>query len=276
MHSLATILLIGGGLLSAKATPIATLQDFSEEIANITARDLRGSLPVSASTLEHRFQPVTDFDTDGCYYTSAIDPDGNLNLGLSAGKGSHPSCLAETCRDPNRLENNNVYSRSRCNNGWCAIMYEYYFEKDQVVCGSYSSGHIHDWENIVVFLRTSDQRVTRVAPSAHGNYKGATNSPRMLGERAKVVYHKDGGFTHAWRMAKSADDKIENYTGEWFLGRLVGWEYWPSNSLRDKAMSVDSWNVNKAHPKLSDAKFDENLKKAAGDQVPGFDPKVDG
>ncbi|KAK0702013.1 hypothetical protein B0T26DRAFT_735559 [Lasiosphaeria miniovina] len=88
MHSLAAVLLIGGSLLSAKATPIAIVQGLSEDTANITARDLRGSLPVSASTLEHRFQPVTDFDTDGCYYTSAIDPDGSLNQGLSAGKGN--------------------------------------------------------------------------------------------------------------------------------------------------------------------------------------------
>ena len=128
MHSLAAILLIGSAL-SVEATPIATVQGSasnairSEDMVNVTARDIRGSLPVSASTLEHRFQPVIDFDKDGCYYTSAIDPDGNLNPGLSAANGVQPNCQRATCRDNNRLENNNVYSRSRCNNGWCAIMY---------------------------------------------------------------------------------------------------------------------------------------------------------
>lgn len=44
----------------------------------------------------------------------------------------------DSCRDATDLDNNNVYSRSRCNNGWCAHLYEYYFEKDvalEQVCG---------------------------------------------------------------------------------------------------------------------------------------------
>lgn len=52
-------------------------------------------------------------------------------------------------RDPPQLANSNAYSRKRCNNGYCAVMYEYYFEKDQAVAGTFLGGHRHDWENIV-------------------------------------------------------------------------------------------------------------------------------
>jgi hypothetical protein len=201
----------------------------------LSRRGIVQSITDSASELEHRFQPVTDFDKDGCYYTAAVGADGTKNGGLGPGQGVPPGCLASTCRDRNRLENNNVYSRSRCNNGWCAIMYEYYFEKDQIVCGSFAGGHRHDWENIVVFVK--DDQVKRVAPSCHGGYGGATNTPRIKdGVRAKVVYHKDSGRTHCLRMANEADDKVENHTGDWFLGRLIGWNNWPNEGLRNTAM----------------------------------------
>lgn len=90
-------------------------------------RDVIGALPASSASDEARYQPILDFDTDGCYYTSAIDINGRTNPGLPI-QGN----INEPCRQPNRLQSSNVYSRKRCNNGWCAYMYEYYFEKDQV------------------------------------------------------------------------------------------------------------------------------------------------
>ncbi|KAK8124106.1 hypothetical protein PG999_004024 [Apiospora kogelbergensis] len=37
------------------------------------------------------------------------------------------------CHDESNLDNSNVYVRTRCNNGWCAYVYDYYFEKDTAV-----------------------------------------------------------------------------------------------------------------------------------------------
>ncbi|KAK1977606.1 necrosis inducing protein-domain-containing protein [Colletotrichum cereale] len=281
----ATALLLGSALTTVSATPIATahkpfstpnafIKPFGDETSNLTqlaARDIRGPLPVNALPIEHQFQPVLDFDGDGCYYTAAIDGNGDKNGGLSPANGIPPNCLRATCRDNNRLENSNVYSRSRCNNGWCAIMYEYYFEKDQVICGSWGGGHRHDWENIVVFVQ--DGQVKRVAPSCHGKYGGATNTPRLDGERAKVVYHKDSGQTHCFRMANEADDNVENYTGNWFLGALVGWTGWPSTDIRDKAMEKYGEGPK---AKLSDGEFASNLRNAMGGQTGNFNPDVDG
>ncbi|KAF5560636.1 hypothetical protein FPHYL_6543 [Fusarium phyllophilum] len=137
------------------------------------------------------------------------------------------------------------------------------------------NGHTHDWENVVVFVQGED--VKRVAPSCHGGYEHATNTPRLDGQRAKVVYHKDGGFTHCWRMANEGDVDIENYTGQWFIGNLVGWDNWPvvnGRSLRDYL--YDAWNGG-VGPKFwdKDDSFTKKLGEAAGDQCPGFDPAKD-
>ena len=74
--------------------------------------DIIAPLPEAASDLEFKFQPLLDFDTDGCYNTAAIDGSGTINAGDGA-----TSELAGDCRDPVHLENSNAYSRSRCNNG---------------------------------------------------------------------------------------------------------------------------------------------------------------
>lgn len=112
-------------------------------------------IPEAASRIELRFQPLLDFDMDGCYNTAAISKHGRVNPGRMKSLTTHARC-----RDKAHLTHSNAYSRKRCNNGFCAIMYEYYFEKDQSMG---LSGHRHDWENIVVF--TDGDKVVRVAAS---------------------------------------------------------------------------------------------------------------
>lgn len=122
-----TITAVLGALLSVQAHP-----------AVLSARDVIQALPGNATAIETKFQPLVDFDSDGCYNTAAISPDGKTNPGL--GKTRSPK---GGCRDPAQLASSNVYSRKRCNEGYCAIMYEYYFEKDQG-----PKGHRHEWEHM--------------------------------------------------------------------------------------------------------------------------------
>ncbi|KAJ1334967.1 NPP1 family protein [Microdochium nivale] len=230
-------------------------------------RDVVSALPGGADEDEARYQPLTDYDTDSCYATSAVDGAGNTNPGLF----DEPEEVSP-CRDPARLENMNVYSRKRCNNGWCAYMYEYYFERDFWFFG----GHMHDWENLVVFVQ--DGAVKRVAPSCHGKYDDATNEPRMDGDRVKAVYHTDAGTTRCWRISSDGDEPPENFSGSWWLGTLVGYNYWPTVNgqlLREKVWQT--WPSGVA-PKLWDDgdAFTNNLRAAAGDGAPGFDPAIDG
>lgn len=76
------------------------------------------ALPERATRAEKLYQPVMDFDKDSCYNTPYIGRDGRVASGLT----TYSTQLTSSCRDKSDLENNNVYSRSRCNNGWCAYM----------------------------------------------------------------------------------------------------------------------------------------------------------
>ncbi|MFF1631302.1 NPP1 family protein, partial [Streptomyces sp. NPDC058272] len=76
------------------------------------------ALPQNADGLEQTFSPAYDYDGDGCYTTAAIGADGTINPGLSLGGDVNGHC-----HDPAQLNNANTYSREKCNNGWCAVMY---------------------------------------------------------------------------------------------------------------------------------------------------------
>ncbi|KAK4186482.1 necrosis inducing protein-domain-containing protein [Podospora australis] len=267
-----TILLAGAALTSVQASALpADPSDNLTGTNHMMSRDIRGTLPEKASDLEKKFQPVLDFDTDSCYHTSALDEHGGTNPGL----GSVVKCPADDCRNPDRLDHANVYARSRCNNGWCAIMYEYYFEKDQAICGSFLGGHRHDWENVIVF--TQGDEVKRVSPSCHGKYEHPSDKPWIFeNTHPKMVYHKDGAGTHCIRHAKDGDDNVENHKKEWIKAALVGWEGYPSTEMRDKVLDGKNWSSDGGiRPKLADKDFANNLKSAAGDGVPGFDPEKD-
>ncbi|KAM3499410.1 hypothetical protein MY10362_007327 [Beauveria mimosiformis] len=252
----ATLIALSGILALARASPI---------VDNICKRDVIGALDESADQSEIDVQPLLDFDSDGCYQTSAIDKDGKTNPGHGA-----TGTLQGDCRDAHQLDNANSYSRKRCNNGICAVMYETYYEKDQAVAGSFLGGHRHDWENIVVFTRGND--VVRVAPSCHGKYDNARNDFPLRDRHPLLVYHKDGAGTHCYRFAN--DDDVahpENPRGDFFRAPLVGWDRWPSVELRNKML--DAWKGG-VGPKLDD-EFEGALREAAGDGVPGFDPAKD-
>ena len=68
-----------------------------------------------------------------------MDPDSNVNGGHEA-----TGTPEGDCRDAHQLEDCNAYSRSRCNNGYHGILYNYYFEKDQTVSGTFASSHTYD------------------------------------------------------------------------------------------------------------------------------------
>lgn len=181
---------------------------------------LVGSLPSKASDLEYRYQPVLDFDHDGCYQASAIDAEGHVSPGL---RPTGPR--SGSCRTFDVLRDSNTYSRARCNGDICGIVYAYYFHKDQTTlfgcpdCAydsfqaffffSFSSllakhadnsfyliigGHRHDWEHVIVVIRRSTGQILRVAATHHYAYwiKDADFHVEN-GTHPMVNYHKDGG-----------------------------------------------------------------------------------
>ncbi|MFF1510192.1 NPP1 family protein [Streptomyces sp. NPDC058326] len=219
------------------------------------------ALPANADGLEQTFQPAYDYDTDGCYPTPAIGPDGTVNGGLN------PSgALNGQCRDSWDLTQTNGYSRATCNNGWCAILYALYFEKDQAVAGSGLGGHRHDWEHVVVWVQNNQAQY--VSTSAHGSFAvNARDRIRWDGTHPKIVYHKDGIGTHCFRPANTNDEPPENHQRTWQFPSLVGWNGYPAG-LRDRLSQAD---FGSAVFGLKDGNFAAHLAKAKPAGIP-FDP----
>ncbi|MFJ9808823.1 NPP1 family protein [Streptomyces sp. NPDC101158] len=220
-------------------------------------------LPQNAEGLDQTFAPAYDFDTDGCYMTAAIGADGTLNPGLKLGGD-----VNGRCHDPAQLAAANSYSRSKCNNGWCAVMYAGYYEKDQATLGPLAIGHTHDWEHVVVWINADE--VKYVSVSQHSGYQIAARSAvRFDGTHPKIVYHKDGISTHCYRFANATDDRIENSTGGWFHPRLVGWNGYPAG-LRDRLTGA---NFGSATLKIRDSDFSSHLSRSMPAGIP-FDPNA--
>lgn len=206
------------------------------------------ALPGNADTMEQTYQPAYDYDTDGCYPTPAIGANGAVNGGLN------PSgALNGGCHDLADLNNTNGYARYKCNNGWCAILYGLYFEKDQATIG----GHRHDWEHVVVWVQNNQAQY--VSTSAHGNFNVYPRSQIIWdGNHPKIVYHKDGVSTHDFRPANSGDEPPENELHTWRYPTLVGWNGYPAG-VRDQLSAAD---FGSAIFGLKDGNFNSHLAAA--------------
>ncbi|KAK3372102.1 NLP4 protein [Podospora didyma] len=228
-------LLLLAGLVGSSAAAAINLTAAAEG-GSIFRRDSIQPLPECRTYADNKWQPILDFDTDSCYNVAAISPNGVTNPGLNCRVGES---YASNCRDRSHIDRTNVYSRARCNSGWCAHMYAYYFEKDQTdLC----LGHIHDWEHIVVWTR--NDRAEYVSVSQHGNYEIRPRSGVQWssdGNRAKVVYHKHNVRTHAFRFGTQGDDTtIENHVGQWIKGGpLISYYGYASHDLRNRLLSKD-------------------------------------
>ncbi|WP_240468351.1 NPP1 family protein [Streptomyces dangxiongensis] len=219
------------------------------------------ALPQNAEAAELTYQPAFDYDTDGCYPTPAIGPDGTVNPGLKP-----TGALNGNCHDASDLANTNSYSRSECNNGWCAYLYGLYFEKDQALPGSGIGGHRNDWEHVAVWVR--DGQVQYVSTSNHGSFTvHPASEVRFEGTHPKVVYHKDGIGTHCFRLADADDEPPENHRHTWQYPPLVGWNGYPAG-VREE---LSAYDFGSAHFGLKDPAFASHLASAKPSGIP-FDP----
>ncbi|WP_030432629.1 NPP1 family protein [Allokutzneria albata] len=243
----------------SRLTALALAAALTVALPGAAHADPPRALPGAATSDELKWQPAFDYDGDGCYPTPAIGPDGTLNPGLK------PSgALNGNCRDAADLDNTNTYSRAKCNNGWCAYMYDLYFEKDQAV-PLIESGHRHDIEHVVVWVQDNSARY--VSTSAHGNYTTRpANQVAWEGSHAKIVYHKDGVLTHAFRHA-SATEPPENHKGAWQYPPLVGWNHYPPG-IRDRLVQADFGSAGFG---LKDSAFGGQLERAKPSGIP-FNP----
>lgn len=218
-------------------------------------------LPWNASTFQNKYMPLFDYDGDGCFPAAAVDAGGHLNGGLNP-SGS----ITGQCRD-GHLGRANTYSQSLCRNGWCAYVYALYFEKDQTLNGADAFGHRHDWECVVVFQKQGEERPRYLAASRHGGFSThPINEVPMDGNRVKIVYHKDGASTHAFRFAKWGEDTEAWGPGnQWDTPALVTMEQ------MDKTPRDALWNSQwgRANFPLTNNLI-SNINKARPGEVPAF------
>lgn len=77
----------------------------------------------------------------------------------------------------------------------------------------------------MVFQKQGEERPRYLAASAHGGYSThPINEVPMDGNRVKIVYHKDGAFTHAFRFAKWGETAEAWGDGGWDRPALVTME----------------------------------------------------
>ncbi|MEU7871755.1 NPP1 family protein [Dactylosporangium sp. NPDC049140] len=243
--------------LAALAVLLPATAAYAESLPN---------LPQNAGGLEQSFSPAYDYDTDGCYAVAAISPTGTLNAGLNP-----TGALNGNCRDQSDLDKSQTYARSKCNNGWCAIVYASYFEKDQALPGISLGGHRHDWEHVISWVNQSTNQVEYVTTTQHSSQVTyARSQVRFDGTHPKTVYHKDGASTHFFRLANSNDEPPENHYHNWRYPPLVDWNGWPTTELRDRLMTAD---FGSATIKINDGRFVPLLTASKPTGIP-FDPNA--
>lgn len=208
--------------------------------------------------------PVFDFDTDGCFPAAGISRSGEQNGGLKP-TGS----LTGDCRTTDFLSESNTVHRYACteSNGatYCGHFYALYFEKDQVMAGI-QSGHRHDWEHAAVW--TVNNEVTHGSYSAHGKLITLPAAQLEFQQgHLKIVYHKDGGLTHALRFAK-VNEIAENPYGTFVTPAIVSWYEQVGDNLENFVMRalLNNYDYGSANLPVRDSNFLSGLNtyKPAG------------
>lgn len=84
-----------------------------------------------------------------------------------------------------------------------AIMYAWYFPKDQPNDGVSAGAHRHDWESVVVWLdNATDQNMIGAAASGHGGFK-TTTTPQKDGDRVMAEYFTNFPTNHELQFKTS-------------------------------------------------------------------------
>ncbi|KAK2685152.1 hypothetical protein QWA68_016432 [Fusarium oxysporum] len=195
-----------------------------------------------------RWQPLLHI-ADGCQPYTAVDANGNVSGGLQD-SGSKTG----GCKDTSKGQ---TYARAGMHNGKLAIMYAWYWPKDQPADGNLFSGHRHDWENVVVFIdnyESPSATLYAAAASGHGDYK-KTKNPQRSGNNVMAEYFTSLGKNHELQFKTSPGRTYWIY--EWTAmtpaarqGLITG----PSGN------PAEPWGS--ANVPFIDANFGNNLAKA--------------
>jgi hypothetical protein len=146
-----------------------------------------------------------------------------------------------------------IYTRSESYNGSFAVMYAWYWPKDEPseLEGDLGIGHRHDWEAIVVWLSddSTSATVQGVAASAHGDFDAeAASEVSFSGNGALIKYESNGILDHSLGFTTTVGDQQP----------LVAWE--SLDSTIQNALADTDWGS--ANVPFIDSNFENNLAKA--------------
>ena len=225
-----------------------------------------------SSVLVNKFHPVFDFDSDSCLPSAAISREGKQNGGLKP-SGS----ITGKCRKHDFVEFSNTYHRSIKMGHFEAHMYELYFLKDQWVPGAAVKwSHRHDVESVIIYFdsdKPMENSPSHIAVSAHGGFTlKKWEDVEKQGTHPKVVYHKDGVRTHAFRFAKRKE-AAENPTKHWVAPPIVSWTKMHGDGVNNSMMrkKMNEYSYGKASFKFIDSSFLKTVNKS--DALPSGYPK---
>ncbi|KAK8048753.1 hypothetical protein PG994_010483 [Apiospora phragmitis] len=238
------VLLKALGLTILAAQALAEPVQQRDPIGNGDIVGLPESVPEgTAGELYLKYKPYLLRDS-GCVPYPAVDAQGNTNEGLEPKGSPSADCLASTGQ---------IYSRAATVNGSHAIMYAWYWPKDEP--SEWESwlgiGHRHDWESIVVWLASEslDAAVLGVAASGHGKYTTTTKPP-----------FKDSGVLIKYFSIIGLLDHSLGFTAS--VGQqqpLVAWE--SLTSVVQNALSTTDFGD--ATVPFIDSEFQKHLDSAA-------------
>ncbi|KAG4435599.1 hypothetical protein IFR05_008908 [Cadophora sp. M221] len=237
LHNILSIL---AAAASVNASPVALKS--RAVVAHDSLFPMAESLPTGAvGDAIKQFEPYMHI-AHGCQVMTAVAANGDTSGGLQ--DSGNPSA---GCRFQDRQQ---TYVRTALHNGRFAIMYSWYWPKDQPIAGNTAGGHRHDWESCVVW--TTDPAagaptLIGAAASGHGEYKKSTD-PSRNGDRVKVEYFTSFPTNHELQFSS---------TEGWGFAK-VEWDSLPAPA-RDALGSTDFGSANVP---FKDGNFASNLDKA--------------
>ncbi|KAK1225658.1 hypothetical protein PQX77_011392 [Marasmius sp. AFHP31] len=235
MRSSQLILTILAAALTASAAPGFSTLEARDVIGHDKVKGFKETVPDNEmGKAMLKFQPFLKVD-HGCVPFPAVDKDGNTGGGLKP-TGSHNG---KCSKSPGQ-----VYARAKEHNKKYAIMYSWYFPKDNPSPGI---GHRHDWESAVVWLdNLKSQKIVGVATSAHGDFDKVTKNFKLEGSRPKIRYFMSGTHQLGTTDVKGGEQP------------LVAWDSLPDAARK----ALSDTDFGDANVYIKDANFEDRLGQA--------------
>ncbi|KAL1582221.1 hypothetical protein WHR41_09071 [Cladosporium halotolerans] len=191
-----------------------------------------------------RFEPYLHI-AHGCASYPAVSASGQVGGGLQNSGGPSSGC--------NDGRNGQTYVRGAFHNGRYAIMYAWYFPKDQISAGGANGGHRHDWESVVVWIddpASANPHVFGGAASGHGGFK-TTTSPNMAtgSSRLQVEYFTTFPTNHELQFTATSGNDLA----------MIDYDT-VSDAVR---AAFDGYDWGNANCPFNKGNFVNNLNKAA-------------